>query len=44
MAAAVSTLTDSGLDAESVSSFGQGNGGAIYVLSLADGLYRIDAT
>jgi glucose/arabinose dehydrogenase len=36
------TMRDSGLHAESVSSFGQGNGGALYVLSLADGVYRID--
>ena len=37
------TMTDAGLKAESVSSFGQGNGGALYVLSQADGIYRIDA-
>jgi len=37
------SMHDSGLHANSVSSFGQGNGGAIYVLSLADGLFRIDA-
>ncbi len=36
------TVRDSGLHAESVSSFGQGNGGALYVLSLADGVFRID--
>jgi glucose/arabinose dehydrogenase len=37
------TMRDSGLRASSVSSFGQGNGGALYVLSLADGVFRIDA-
>ncbi len=31
-----------GSTSESVSSFGQGNGGSLYVLSLADGLFRID--
>ncbi len=35
--------SDTGLDASAVSSFGQGNGGALYVLSLSDGIYRIDA-
>ncbi len=34
---------DSGLEASAVSSFGQSNNGTIYVLSLSDGLYRIDA-
>ena len=37
------TMHDSGLKSGSVSSFGQGNGGALYVLSQADGVYRIDA-
>ena len=37
------TMTDSGLKSESVSSFGQGNGGVLYVLSQADGVSRIDA-
>jgi glucose/arabinose dehydrogenase len=37
------TMHDSGLKSESVSSFGQGNGGALYVLSQADGISRIDA-
>jgi glucose/arabinose dehydrogenase len=36
------TMVDSGLKSESVSSFGQGNGGTLYVLSLADGVSRID--
>ena len=34
---------DSGLAASAVSSFGQSNNGTLYVLSLSDGLYRIDA-
>jgi glucose/arabinose dehydrogenase len=33
---------ESGLDASAVSSFGQGNGGALYVVSLTDGLSRVD--
>ncbi len=36
------TMHESGLHARAVSSFGQGNGGALYVLSLADGVFRID--
>ena len=36
------TMEDSGLKSESVSSFGQANGGALYVLSLADGIFRVD--
>ncbi|HLM19190.1 MAG TPA: PQQ-dependent sugar dehydrogenase [Acidimicrobiia bacterium] len=34
---------DSGLEASSVSSFGQSNDGTLYVASLSDGIYRIDA-
>ena len=37
------TMRDSGLYEASVSSFGQANGGALYVLSLTDGVFRIDA-
>jgi len=37
------TMRDSGLHADSVSSFGQANNGGLYVLSLADGLFRIAA-
>jgi glucose/arabinose dehydrogenase len=37
------TMHDSKLKSGSVSSFGQGNRGALYVLSQADGIYRIDA-
>jgi glucose/arabinose dehydrogenase len=33
---------DSGLEVPSVSSFGQSNNGTIYVVSLTDGVYRID--
>ncbi len=33
---------DSGLEAPAVSSFGQSNNGTLYVVSLTDGLYRID--
>jgi glucose/arabinose dehydrogenase len=33
---------DAGLEASAVSSFGQSNNGALYVLSLTDGLYRVD--
>src|SRR5207237_10285641 len=36
------TQVDSGLKAASPSSFGQANNGALYVLSLADGIFRID--
>jgi glucose/arabinose dehydrogenase len=35
---------DSGLAAPAVSSFGQSNNGTLYVASLTDGLYRIDAS
>jgi hypothetical protein len=35
-------MQDTGHAATSVSSFGQDNGGTLYVLSLADGLLRID--
>lgn len=34
--------TESGLDASSVSSFGQANDGTLYVASLSDGVFRID--
>jgi glucose/arabinose dehydrogenase len=34
---------DSGLKVSSPSSFGEANGGALYVLSLRDGVFRIDA-
>jgi glucose/arabinose dehydrogenase len=34
---------DSGLKVSSPSSFGESNGGTLYVLSLSDGIYRIDA-
>jgi len=37
------TVQESGLTSESVSSFGQGNGGALYVLSQSDGIFRVDA-
>jgi glucose/arabinose dehydrogenase len=37
------TMRASGMKSASVSSFGQGNGGALYVLSQADGVFRIDA-
>ena len=36
------TMEDSGLESASVSSFGQANGGALYVLSLSDGVFRVD--
>jgi glucose/arabinose dehydrogenase len=36
------TMSDSGAKASSVSSFGQANGGALYVLSLSGGIYRVD--
>ncbi len=34
---------DSGLEASAVSSFGQANNGTLYVVSLTDGVFRIDA-
>jgi hypothetical protein len=34
--------TESGLDASSVASFGQANDGTLYVVSLSDGIFRID--
>jgi glucose/arabinose dehydrogenase len=37
------TMRASGMKSASVSSFGQGNGGALYVLSQADGVFRVDA-
>jgi glucose/arabinose dehydrogenase len=37
------TMRASGMKAAAVSSFGQGNGGALYVLSQADGVFRVDA-
>jgi glucose/arabinose dehydrogenase len=36
------SMRDSGVKAASVSSFGEANDGTLYVLSLSDGLYRID--
>ena len=36
------TMADTGLDASAVSSFGRSNGGDLYVLSLADGVFRLD--
>jgi glucose/arabinose dehydrogenase len=35
---------DSGLEAAAVSSFGQANNGTLYVVSLNDGVYRVDPT
>ena len=37
------TAGDTGLDVSSVSSFGQANGGALYVASLEDGIYQLTA-
>jgi glucose/arabinose dehydrogenase len=37
------TMHDSGITSEAVSSFGQGNGGALYVLSQSEGIFRVDA-
>ena len=37
------TMTDSKLASKSISSFGQANNGTLYVLSLTDGIYRVDA-
>jgi glucose/arabinose dehydrogenase len=37
------TMEDSGLKSEAVASFGQGNNGALYVLSQSAGILRIDA-
>jgi hypothetical protein len=36
------TQVDSGLKAASPSSFGEANNGTLYVLSLADGIFRVD--
>jgi len=36
-------MRESGLDAQGVASFGQANDGTLYVVSLADGVFRIDA-
>jgi glucose/arabinose dehydrogenase len=38
------TMQDSGLEAKLVSSFGQTANGSLYVLSLTDGVYRVDAS
>jgi glucose/arabinose dehydrogenase len=35
-------MRDSGLDAQGVASFGQANDGTLYVVSLTDGVYRVD--
>jgi len=35
-------MQDSGVDAEGVASFGQADDGTLYVVSLTDGIYRID--
>jgi glucose/arabinose dehydrogenase len=37
------TMADSGAHASGVASFGQANDGTLYVTSLTDGLYRVDA-
>ncbi len=37
------TMQDTGAASESVASFGQANNGTLYVISLADGIFRIDA-
>ena len=39
----VTRHADAGLEASAVSSFGQANNGTLYVVSLTDGVYRIDA-
>ena len=37
------TMQDTGAASGSVSSFGQANNGALYVVSLSDGIFRVDA-
>jgi hypothetical protein len=37
------TMQDSGMKSEAGSSFGQGNGGALYVLSQSEGIFRVVA-
>jgi glucose/arabinose dehydrogenase len=37
------TMRDTGAKSESVSTFGQANDGTLYVVSLSDGIFRIDA-
>ena len=43
MPAAPVAPPDTGAASESVSSFGQANNGALYVVSLSDGVFRVDA-
>ena len=37
------TMVDTGAEGSSISSFGETNGGALYVLSLSDGVFRVAA-